>query len=269
MNEVKKSDVLDKIKSELAKLDQKGKKNRTGRFVISALGSIPWVGGVIAASSALHGEKEQDKVNDLQKIWLEEHERKIEELYYTIYQIVEKLNSAGGEVDDRLESEEYLSIVRKGFKEWDNAETFQKKEYLRKLLTNAGATNIITDDLIHLFIDWIRTYHETHFLVISEIYKNTGITRGRIWRNLNDSIPAENSLEADLYKMLIRDLSMGGIIRQHRETNYYGEFVKKPTRSKKSNTLTSAFDDDKQYELTELGKKFVHYTMDDIVTKIN
>ena len=32
--------------------------------------------------------------------------------------------------------------------------------------------------------------------------------------------------------------------------------------------MTSAFDDEKQYELTELGKQFVHYTMNEIVPRI-
>src|SRR5690606_1347656 len=122
------------------------------------------------------------------------------------------------------ESEEYLALVRKGFKEWDNAETFEKKEYLRKLLTNASAINLSTDDLIQLFIEWISRYHETHFMVIREIYKNRGITRRQIWDNLNGTLTSENSLEADLFKRLIRDLSMDGIIRQERATDYDGNF---------------------------------------------
>ncbi|MGS0527319.1 hypothetical protein ACU8V7_21270 [Zobellia nedashkovskayae] len=227
MNKLTKVEAIEKVKNELSKIDGKGKKNRTGRFVVSALSSIPWVGGVIAASSALHAEKEQGKINDLQRIWLEEHHRKIEELYYTIYQIQETLDNAGEEVQERMESEEYLALVRKGFKEWDNAETFEKKEYLRKLLTNASAINLSTDDLIQLFIEWISRYHETHFMVIREIYKNRGITRGQIWDNLNGTLPAENSLEADLFKRLIRDLSMDGIIRQERATDYAGNFIKK------------------------------------------
>ena len=32
--------------------------------------------------------------------------------------------------------------------------------------------------------------------------------------------------------------------------------------------MTSAFEDDKEYELTELGKQFVHYTMHEIVPKL-
>ena len=268
MNKLTKTEAIEKVKNELSKIDGKGKKTRTGRFVVSALSSIPWVGGVFAASSALHAEKEQGKINDLQRIWLEEHHRKIEELYYTIYQIHETLDNAGEEVQERMESEEYLALVRKGFKEWDNAETFEKKEYLRKLLTNASAINLSTDDLIQLFIEWISRYHETHFMVIREIYKNRGITKGQIWDNLNGTLPAENSLEADLFKRLIRDLSMDGIIRHERATDYAGNFIKKSSSRSKSSTLKSAFDNIEPYELTELGQSFVHYTMEEVVTKI-
>lgn len=268
MNKPAKTDKIKEIYDELSRIDEKGKKNRTGRFVVSALSSIPWVGGVIAASSALHGEKEQGKINALQKLWLEEHHKKIEELAFAIHEITERLNKTGAENDDRLSSEEYLSLVRKGFKEWDNAETQEKKQYIQKLITNAGATTLTTDDLVRLFIDWISIYHETHFLVIKEIYKNKGITRGQIWRNLNETQPREDSVEADLFKLLIRDLSMGGIIRQHRQTDYYGNYIKKTTRSSKSSTLKSAFDNEEQYELTELGSQFVHYTMEDVVTQI-
>ena len=135
-------------------------------------------------------------------------------------------------------------------------------------MTNASAINLSTDDLIQLFIEWISRYHETHFMVIREIYKNRGITRGQIWDNLNGTLPAENSLEADLFKRLIRDLSMDGIIRQERATDYAGNFIKKSTRLSKSSTLKSAFDNIEPYELTELGQSFVHYTMEEVVTKI-
>ena len=260
---------IEEIKSKLSEIDDKGKKARITRFIVSALSSIPWVGGFIGASSALHAEKEQGKINELQKLWMEEHQRKIEELAHTIFQIIDRLESAGIEVQERVDTEEYMNLVKKGFKEWDNAETSEKKEYICKLLTNAGATSLSTDDMIRLFIDWIRNYHETHFMVIKQIYKNKGITRGQIWRNISQSRPTENSTEADLYKLLIRDLSTGGIIRQHRETDYYGNFVKKPIpKGSKSSTYKSAFDDIEQYELTEMGQRFVHYTMEDVVTQI-
>ena len=62
---------------------------------------------------------------------------------------------------------------------------------------------------------------------------------------------------------------MGSVIRQHRETNYYGQFVKKgPVKQSPSGVLKSAFDDEEGYELTELGKQFVHYVFTDVVPKI-
>lgn len=265
---ISKEKAIAQIKTELSKIDKKGGKTRTGRFLTSILGSIPWVGGFMAASAALHGEMEQGKINKLQQIWLEEHQRKLDELAYTIYQMFENLDSAGENIQERMESQEYLLLVRQGFKEWDNAESFEKKEYIRKLLTNACASSLSPDDVIQLFIDWIRTYHDTHFMVIKEIYKDAGITRGQLWNNLNPNQPTEDSMEADLYKLLIRDLSTGGIIRQHREVDYQGRYIKRTSRRGKSSTLTSAFDDEKQYELTQLGKQFVHYTMEDIVVKL-
>jgi hypothetical protein len=44
------------------------------RLVFAALGSIPWIGGFIAAGAALHAEVEQGRVNELSKRWLDEHQ---------------------------------------------------------------------------------------------------------------------------------------------------------------------------------------------------
>ena len=71
--------------------------------------------------------------------------------------------------------------------------------------------------------------------------------------------------------MLIHDLSTGHIIRQFRETDYSGNFIK-AERSKNqgngSQLMTSAFEDGKPYELTALGVQFVHYAMTEITVKI-
>jgi hypothetical protein len=82
----------------------------------------------------------------------------------------------------------------------------------------------------------------------------------------------KDSAEADLYKLLFRDLSTGQIFRQHRETDYYGNFVAKtPKRRPKGSgpkPIVSAFDDNKGYDLIELGKQFVHYAMTELPPKI-
>ena len=81
----------------------------------------------------------------------------------------------------------------------------------------------------------------------------------------------EDSADADLFKLLIQDLSMGHVIRQHRRTDGAGNFLKEGrhrSRSIASPVLTSAFEDGKPYELTALGQQFVHYAMTETTVKI-
>lgn len=237
---------------------------------MAALGSIPWVGGFIAALANVKNEEGQATTDYLQRQWLEEHAKKIKELAETLGEMLQRLKSFGDEVKARLESEEYLRLIRKGFRQWDQADSEEKKKLIANLLTNAGATNITTDDVIRLFLDWIDTYNEVHFAVISEVYRHPGITRAGIWRNVKGQFPREDSAEADLFKMLVRDLSMGGVIRQHRDTTYDGQFIaKKPAKgSRSSGLMKSAFDNEEGYELTELGRQFVHYTMQELVPRV-
>jgi hypothetical protein len=257
-----------KIQEQLTEITTAQNKNRVYRFILSALSSIPWVGGFLSASAALHAETEQSKINDIQRLWLQEHEEKIGKLGLTIYGIISRIESFDSTAQERMESPEYQDIVKKGFRVWDNSDTDEKRNYITNLLSNACASRLCTDDVIRLFIDWIGLYHEAHFYVIKEIFHNKGITRGQIWDRIRGTRPREDSAEADLYKMLIRDLSMGGVIRQFRQTNYYGQFVKKTTHNSGSSVMTSAFDSSEPYELTELGKQFVHYTMTEVVPKL-
>jgi hypothetical protein len=125
---------------------------------------------------------------------------------------------------------------------------------------------------VRLFVGWIDQYSEPHFAVIRNIYSNSGITRETIWNNIHGTSVREDSAEADLFKLLIHDLSTGHIIRQHRKKDSTGNFIKETQQRKQkfaSNKMGSAFDDKKEYELTELGKQFVHYTMDEIVPRIS
>lgn len=269
MFESNKLEAKKAIEVRLQDITNSSNRKRISRFILSSLSSIPWIGGFLSASAALQSEKEQSKINELQKLWLEEHQSKIEELGNTIFGIISRLEHFDKHVHDRMESQEYQDLVKKGFRVWDKADTSEKRELIRNLLSNSCATSLTTDDVIRLFIDWIDNYHEMHFLVIKEIYQNTGTTRGLIWDKIRGTRPRENSAEADLYKMLIRDLSTGGVIRQFRETNYYGEYIKKkPAKTSRSSTMKSAFDDSDAYELTELGKQFVHYTMTEVAPKL-
>jgi hypothetical protein len=119
----------------------------------------------------------------------------------------------------------------------------------------------------------LALYHEAHFAVIREIFQNPGSSRYEVWTAIyGDTLPREDSAEADLFKLLIRDLSTGGVVRQERDVNSAGQFVrKKPRRTRRGgapSTMESAFEDSKPYVLTDLGKQFVHYTMSEVVTRI-
>jgi hypothetical protein len=255
---------------ELVKLEPSRRERILRAVLMAALGSIPWVGGFIAALANVKSEEGQATTDYLQRQWLEEHAKKIKELAETLGEMLQRLESFGDEVKARLESEEYLRLIRKGFRQWDQADSEEKKKLIANLLTNAGATNITTDDVIRLFMDWIDTYHEVHFAVISEVYRHPGITRAGIWRNVKGQFPREDSAEADLFKMLVRDLSMGGVIRQHRDTTYDGQFIAKKSAkgSRSSGLMKSAFDNEEGYELTEIGRQFVHYTMQELVPRV-
>lgn len=75
-----------------------------------------------------------------------------------------------------------------------------------------------------------------------------------------------------MFKYLIRDLSTGGVVRQMRETDGAGQFLKRDTRGQShqnpSRVMESAFEGTKPYVLTELGAKFVHYVMEDVVPQL-
>ncbi len=270
MSEDDDKDIVEGIRKELASREPTTKKRALEAFALAALGSIPWVGGFISAAASLKTEESSIKTDNLQNRWLEEHQSKMARLSTAMNGIAERFESLGEEVFGRIESDEYLDLVRKTFRAWDKADTDEKRKYAANLIVNATGTSLSSDEVIRLFIDWLELYHEAHFAVIREIYQGRGITRRQIWMNLNGQVPREDSAEADLYKLLIRDLSTGGVIRQVRETTYDGQFVKQKRGSgrKGAGTLESAFEDTKPYVLTELGKQFVHYTMNEVVTRL-
>lgn len=204
--------------------------------------------------------------------WIQMLEDELREKGKTITEVIARIDMKDEEVQERIESEEYQSILKKAFRHWSSIDSESKRQKVRNILANAAATRLTSDDVVKLFIDWLELYSDFHFEVIGEIYRSPGVSRGRIWQNLGKPRVSEDSAEADLYKLLVRDLSMGGVIRQHREKDYYGNFVKKQTRpapkGQGSKTMVSAFDFTEEYELTELGKQFVHYAMQELSLKL-
>lgn len=255
------SDPEKEIEATLAALEPTNRQRVIQQIIAAALGSIPWIGGVAAAAHAFRAEQGQLQVNSLTQEWLKEHQEKLKTLFDQLAELTARLSQFGPEIEERLASQEYLSIVRKAFRAWDQSDTDEKRGYIIKLLANAGATALCNDDVVRLFLEWLERYHEVHFKIIREVYAKRQTTRRNIWQSIHGPFPREDSAEADLFRLLVDELSQGRIIRQHRETTYQGEFIRAPKSPKGSqgSTLTSAFEDTKEYELTALGRQFVHY----------
>jgi hypothetical protein len=263
--------TLAAIQGALAKTSLTTRRRVVEKFILAALGSVPWVGGFISAAASLKTDQRGIEKDNLQTRWLEEHSKKMGTLSTALSEVATRFDSLGEAIDERITCDEYLSIVRSAFRAWDKAETEDKRRYVANLVTNAAGTRVCSDDVVRLFVDWLSLYHEVHFAVMREIYSNPGATRYEIWESLYGAPTREDSADADLYKLLIRDLSTGGVIRQERETTYDGHFLRKrPARNRKvtPGTMESAFEDSKPYVLTELGKQFVHYTMNEVVQRL-
>jgi len=265
--------IIETLRAELESAEPSKRNRIIEKVFLAALSVIPWIGGVLAAAETYRTDEGNLKLNKVQTQWLEEHHKKIRLLMEALNGIGKRLASLGEEISQRIESEEYLALVRKAFRVWDESDTDEKRQLLANVLTNSAGTRMCSDDVIRIFIDWIRMYSEVHFAIIKHVHKEREATRYGIWVSLyGEKTPREDSSGADLYRYLIRELSMGGVIRQPRETTGAGEYLyKKPERARQSSarrTLKSSFDDIEPYVLTELGREFVHYTMNEGIARI-
>lgn len=247
---------------------------RAIRAVLNVAGALPFVGGILAAGAGAWSEQEQEKINNFFEHWLKMLQEEMAEKAQTILEIMARLDMNDQKTAERVASPEYQSLVRKAFRDWAGAESEEKRKLGRNILAHAAYKSLTSDDVVRLFLQWISMYSELHFKVIGSIYNDPGVTRGRIWEKIGKEDVREDSAEADLFKLLIRDLSTGSIIRQHREKDYAGNFLRVPAQRRRkgrpiSTTVESAFEDTKGYELTELGQQFVHYAMTDLPFRID
>ena len=264
---------IDDIRAEIAEHQSTRRGRFAEKFILAALSGIPWIGGYLSAAASLRQDESNHRISELQTEWLDEHQEKLQDLQDTVTEVDGRFERIGESLTERIESPEYLAIVKKAFRIWDTVDTKEKREYVANLVTNSGATRLCSDDVIRLFADLIERYHEMHFAVIREIHKNRGATRQDVWVALYNTDVREDSAEADLFKLIFRDLSTGGMIRQERDTNQLGDFMKKHhahvAKGFGGRTMKSAFDDKEAYVLTGMGRQFIHYTMNDAVTRIS
>jgi len=262
-------DIEQKNGESIKEVLQSGVGPKVTRFIIACLGGMPVIGGAFGAGAGAWSEAEQARFNKIFASWLKLQEDEIKEIGRTLMEVMMRVDKTDEKVQERIESQEYLKLIKKCFRDWSAAESEEKRVLIRNLLSNAaGREQLCGDNIIRLFVEWIDRYAEPHFAIIKLVYQQPGITRYEMWQKIHGAEVREDSAEADLFKLLIHDLSLGRVIRQHRETDYNGRFVKQRAKKASSHYVTSAFEDEKEYELTDLGRWFVHYTMNELVPKI-
>src|SRR5581483_9728172 len=172
----------------------KGYGPKIARFALALVGgAIPFVGGAVAGAAGAWSEAEQDHFNRVAASWLQLQKDEIREIGITIAEILSRLDLNDEHIRERIESPEYLKLIKKCFRDWSAAESEEKRILIRNLLTNAAVHKICTDDVVRLFIQWIDYYAEAHFKVIRYVYKNEGSTRAEIWEGIHGEQVREDS----------------------------------------------------------------------------
>src|SRR6266540_21265 len=87
--------IVERLREELAKSEPTRKKRIIEKFVLAALGSIPWVGGFLSAAASYKAEDGSIKQNSLQTQWLEEHQAKLNALRETLEEIQHRFEKFG------------------------------------------------------------------------------------------------------------------------------------------------------------------------------
>jgi len=243
------------------------------KTIQTALRTLSYISGDISSSSELTfahafthlSPSEQASFQKLFSSWLSIQEEEIREILNTLVAIFKRLDYKKKGVAERVASHEYIQLIKRGFRNCSTVESEEKRTLIQNLMVNAATIRLSPDYTLEMFIKWIGEYSDVHFEVIRLIADKPGITRKEIWLTFNDTIPAEDSAASDMYRLLILDLSTGHLIRQRREKDFAGSFVRKRPRKREAadspTLISSAFDDEKEYVLTELGEHFVRYTM--------
>lgn len=112
---VKTDQVIDSIRAELDKVSPSRRQRIMEAIALAALGSVPWVGGVLAAAATFKFDESCIRGDKLRNQWLQEHHEKLGRLRATLAEMGARFEGLGEEIDDRIESEDYLALVRKTF----------------------------------------------------------------------------------------------------------------------------------------------------------
>src|SRR5882757_992807 len=94
--------IVERLRAELAKSEPSRRRRIIEKFILAALGSIPWIGGFLSAAMDYHGDEATIRQDSLQTQWLEEHQIKITALRATLAEIQRRFENMGDRIDERI-----------------------------------------------------------------------------------------------------------------------------------------------------------------------
>src|SRR5690606_10073076 len=94
--------IVEALRTELAKSEPSRRRRVIEKFVLPALGSIPWVSSFLSAAASYKAEEGALKQDSLQTQWLEEHQDKILKLRTTLEDIQRRFQSLGENIEARI-----------------------------------------------------------------------------------------------------------------------------------------------------------------------
>lgn len=260
------------VPSETENALRAGQGPKVAQYALAFLAGLTQNPFALEAASSRSGqwtEVDQAKVTNIFQSWLKLQETELAGIGLALQEVISQLDIENEKIGQRIESQAYLQLVKTAFRDWSVPESEEKRQLVVNVLINAASSSLCSDEVVRLFVKWLADYSAGHLAVVKEIQKRSGITRKEIWNNTQGTTLPGDSAQADLFKTYVSDLTMDHIIRQQRLKDYYGNYIqerrKKPAPGQKISAAT--FDDDRKYELTELGAWFTHYTMNAVVTK--
>ena len=91
------------------------------RFILSS------IGGPLGAVASAWSEAEQAHAFDKLAAILQMEAEKVREMYETLLEIEARIDQTDERIKQRMESPEYLSLVKKCFRDWSAAESREKR----------------------------------------------------------------------------------------------------------------------------------------------
>ena len=137
------------VREELEKSLKEGVGPKAARYALACLGGlVPFAGGMVSGAAGAWSESDQERINNLFQQWLKMQEEEMLEIGQTLFEVFIRIDKTDQKIQERIQSHQYLSIIKKCFRDWSAAESEPKRIYIRNLLANAASCEMTTDDVI-------------------------------------------------------------------------------------------------------------------------